>query len=64
MSNDLTTTGNDDGWSDAPPVSPASIIKGTLLKFSDWCWFKGKESTKVEEGTKLVALETAAGWVR
>jgi hypothetical protein len=63
MSNDLVTTG-DDGWGDAAAEQEASNIRGTLLKFSDWNWFKGKESVKVEEGTQLVALSTRAAWVK
>ena len=63
MSNDLTTTGNDDGWADAAAEQEAKAIRGTLLKFSDWRWSKGKESTKVEDGTQLVALQTRAAWV-
>jgi hypothetical protein len=64
MSNDLTITSIDDGWGDAAAEQEASNIRGTLLKFSDWRWSKGKESVEVEEGTQLVALSTRAGWVR
>jgi hypothetical protein len=37
-------------------------IKGVLLKFVDWNWTKGKESSPVADGTRLVALSTAASW--
>src|SRR5262245_46414870 len=54
----------DDGWNDAAVEAGERTIRGTLLKFSDWRWTSGKEATPVEVGTKLVALATAAGWVR
>jgi hypothetical protein len=53
-----------DGWGDAAAESAERIIKGTLLKFAEWNWTKGKEGTKVEEGTTLVAIDTAAGQVK
>jgi hypothetical protein len=40
------------------------VLKGTLLKFADWRWSKGKEALEVKEATRLVALGTAAAWVR
>jgi hypothetical protein len=64
MSNDLVIIDADDGWGEAAAEQEASVIRGTLLKFSDWNWFKGKESTKIEEGTQLVALSTRAAWVK
>jgi hypothetical protein len=64
MSTELTTTNTSDGWSDAAAEAGERIIKGTLLKFSDWNWSKGKEGTKIDEGYKLVALDTAAAWVK
>src|SRR5262245_11196466 len=54
----------DDGWSDAASEAAERTIRGTLLKFADWRWTSGKEATPVEDGTKLVALATTAGWVR
>jgi hypothetical protein len=62
--NDLPVVQTDDGWGDAAAENAERVIKGTLLKFSDWRWTKGKEGIEVEEGTVLVALATAAGWVR
>jgi hypothetical protein len=65
MRTELTaTTDSSDGWRDAADEAGERVIKGTLLKFSDWNWFKGKEGTKIEEGYKLVALDTAAAWVK
>jgi hypothetical protein len=62
--NNLIITSTDDGWGDAAAEQEASVIRGTLLKFGDWRWSKGKEGTEVEEGTKLVALQTRAAWVK
>jgi hypothetical protein len=64
MSNNLTIATNEDGWSDAAAEAAERVIKGTLLKFADWNWSRGKESVPVEIGTTLVALNTAAGWVK
>jgi hypothetical protein len=60
--NDLVTT--DDGWRDAAVEASERVLRGTLLKFSDWNWTRGKEASPIEKGTKLVALGTAAAWVR
>jgi hypothetical protein len=54
----------DDGWEDAAVEANERVIKGTLLKFADGRWTKGKEGTPVEDGTRLVAVSTAAGWVK
>jgi hypothetical protein len=64
MRNDLVTTGNDDGWADAAKESADRVLRGTLLKFADRQWSKGKEGIPVEDGTELVALSTAAAWVK
>ena len=64
MSNELALANTEDGWGDAAAEANERVIKGTLLKFSDWNWSKGKEGTAVENGTTLVALDSAAGWVR
>ena len=55
---------SDDGWNDAAAEANERVIKGVLLKFADWNWTKGKESTPVADGTRLVALSTAASWVK
>src|SRR5262245_15877838 len=60
--NDLVTT--DDGWNDAAVEANERVLRGTLLKFSDWNWLRGKEASPIEKGTKLVALGAAAAWVR
>jgi hypothetical protein len=62
MSNDLTTV--NDGWEDAANEASENIVRGTLLKFADWRWTAGKESRVMPEGTRLLALATAAAWVR
>ena len=60
----LPTVQSDDGWGDAAAENAERVIKGTLLKCSDWKWAKGKEGIELEEGISLVALATAAGWVK
>jgi hypothetical protein len=64
MTNLPSAPSSDDGWNDEASASAGRMIKGTLLKFSDWHWTKGKEGIKVEDGTSLLALGTAAGWVK
>jgi hypothetical protein len=54
----------DDGWSDAANEAAERTIRGTLLKFADWRWTAGKEAAPLKDGTRLVALATAAMWVR
>jgi hypothetical protein len=60
----LATPPTNDGWGDAAAEAAERTIRGTLLKFADWRWTAGKEGTPVGDGTKLVALATAAMWVR
>jgi hypothetical protein len=55
---------DDDGWNDAAAEMASNVIRGTLLKFADWKWTKGTEAIEVKEGTQLVALGTAAAWVK
>src|SRR5262245_48554711 len=55
---------SDDGWVDAATESGERVIRGTLLKFADGTWSKGKEGTKVEEVTTLIGLDTTAAWVK
>jgi hypothetical protein len=62
--NDLAIVKTDDGWADAAAENAERVIKGTLLKFADWKWTKGKENIEVKEGISLLALATAAGWVK
>jgi hypothetical protein len=54
---------SDDGWDDAAVEANERVMKGILLKFADWKWTKGKESTPIEDGTQLVPSSTAAAWV-
>ena len=58
--NDLVTT--NDGWNDAAAEAAARVVRGTLPKFNDWRWFRGKEAEPVEKDTRLVAIGTAAAW--
>jgi hypothetical protein len=60
----LTAPVSNDGWGDAATEAAERTIRGTLLKFADWRWTAGKEATPIEDGTKLVAMATAAMWVR
>src|SRR5260221_9082393 len=64
MTNELATTITNDGWNDAAAEANARVLRGTLLKFADWNWTRGKEAAPIEKGTKLVAIGTAAAWVR
>lgn len=64
MTNELATTSTSDGWDDAAAESAERVIKGTFMKFADWRWSSGKEGNPVEEDTRLVALGTAAAWVK
>jgi len=64
MSNDLMVLSNDDGWADEAAEAAERVIKGTLLKFADGQWSKGKEATAVTAGTQLVAHGVARGWVK
>lgn len=64
MTTDVAIVNADDGWKDAAAESAENVIKGTLLKFSDWRWTAGKEGVEVEKERQLVALDTAAAWVK
>jgi hypothetical protein len=64
MTNHLLTTLTDDGWLDVAVEANQRVLRGTLLKFSDWNWSRGKEAEPIEKGTQLVATGTAAAWVR
>ena len=54
----------DDGWDDAATEASGRAIQGTLIRFADWKWTPGKEDKALPEGTRLVAVKTAAAWVR
>lgn len=64
MTNDLVTTINDDGWTDAATDARERVLRGTLLRFADSNWTRGKEATPIERGTQLVATGTRAAQVR
>ena len=55
-----------DGWDDTATEAEKRIIRGPILKFNDWKWSIGKEKEwiEVKAGRCLVALATAAGWVK
>jgi hypothetical protein len=61
-----STTAFADGWDDTAAEAEARLIRGSLLKFSDWKWSIGKEKEAVEvkDGRRLIAVATAAAWVR
>jgi putative DNA primase/helicase len=54
----------DDGWNDAAAEASERVLRGALLKFGDGRWSRGTEGLDVPNGTKLVALDTAAAWVK
>jgi hypothetical protein len=54
----------DDGWDEEAAEAGGRAIQGTLIKFNDWKWTPGKEAVPFPEGTRLVAVKTAAAWVR
>src|SRR5262249_19126014 len=64
MMKNLAIVQTDDGWGDAAAENAERVIKGTLLKYSEGKWTKGKEGIEVEEDISLVALATAAGCVK
>jgi hypothetical protein len=63
MSNDPATISND-GWVEAASDNDEQTMRGDLLRFTDWRWTAGKERRQLPRGTKLVAVSTAAAWVR
>jgi hypothetical protein len=63
MTNELTTITHD-GWNDAAAEANERVLRGALLRFSDWNWMKGGEAVPIEKGTRLVATGTASAWVR
>src|SRR5260370_31869158 len=70
MSNEVMTyhtpelLSKDDGWEDADDEANERILRGTLLKFSDWRWSAGQDGRLIAEGSKMAAMGTAAAWVR
>jgi hypothetical protein len=65
VSDNLPTINNsDDGWNEAAAEASGRAIQGTLIKFNDWKWRAGKDDKALPEGTRLVAVKTAAAWVR
>jgi hypothetical protein len=62
--NNQLTVPTDDGWNDAATEAGERIIRGTILRFADWRWTAGKEGTPIDTAATLVAMATAAMWVR
>jgi hypothetical protein len=52
-----------DGWGDAAAENAGRVLRGNLLKFSDWTWSKGG-GAELKDGTQLVALGTVRAWVK
>lgn len=61
--NELAMFSSDDGWTDAASEASDRILRGKLLKFSDWRWTCGKDGGALPEGTQLVAMGIARAWV-
>ena len=52
MTSNLPTIPSDDGWDAAAAENAERVIKGTLLKFADWNWTKGKDTINTKEASK------------
>jgi hypothetical protein len=57
-------TEDDGGWNDTAKESEQRLLRGSLLRFADWKWRRGKEQELVPEGTELVAEAIKAAWIR
>jgi hypothetical protein len=55
---------HDDGWGAAAAEAADVVVRGQLLKFADWHWTAGQDATPLKEGTRLLAVGTAAAWVK
>jgi hypothetical protein len=65
MSNDVTKLDNgNDGWEDAAADFNNDVVRGDLIKCSDGHWTVGRDNAPIREGTCLVAIGTAASWVK
>jgi hypothetical protein len=66
MASNLVVTNDtaNDGWDDAAAEASGRAIQGIVLRFNDWKWRQGKEDKSLPEGRHLVAVKTAAAWVR
>jgi hypothetical protein len=56
-------TFDDNGWVDAAEDAGRRVLKGKLLKFADRRWTCGRPPQPIKDGTRLVALGVAQGWV-
>jgi hypothetical protein len=61
--NSLVPAG-DDGFEAAAAEGAERVLKGDLLKFSDGHWLVGREALPMKKELRLVAMGTAAAWVR
>jgi hypothetical protein len=53
-----------DGWCDTAKEANERLLKGTLIRFSDWRWLLGKEQIPIKEGTQFVPLNMVTAWVK
>jgi len=51
MTNEIAIAKNTDGWSDVAAEANERVLRGTLLKFADSNWTRGKETEPVKRGT-------------
>jgi hypothetical protein len=63
QSHSISIAGND-GWDAAAAEGGERVLRGDLLKFSDGHWLVGREALPLKQGVRLVAMGTAAAWVR
>jgi hypothetical protein len=65
MTNDMTPyDAHNDGWEDAAKDAASTVIRGSILKFADWRWTHGQDGMQLDDGTRLLAVGTAAAWVK
>jgi hypothetical protein len=64
MTSDITIYNDNDGFADAAADYSENLLRGELLKCTDGHWFVGKEGSALAHDTRMVALGTAASWVK
>ena len=60
----LTMFASNDGFADAAADYAKDLLRGELLKCTDGHWLVGKEGEKLAFGIRMVAVGTAAAWVK
>jgi hypothetical protein len=55
---------DDGGWSDTAKENEQRLLRGTLLRFSEGKWRRGKEQEVMPHGIELVAEAIKAAWIR